>query len=106
MSRIASVHVVQRSDGIWQVERETEVIPLSVHDDRDDAIDAALVVAGREHLGVAVHQTRRRRARWMDRVAWALLDDAERAGEPVRRVRPGHPRRLAPHGPLLRRAAG
>ena len=73
MSIPAPIHLVQRTDGIWQVEREDAVIPVSVHDQRDEAIDAALTVARREHCGLAVHRRARPVARWVDVAAWALI---------------------------------
>ena len=73
MSTHAPIHLVQRTDGIWQVEREDEVVPVSVHGFRDEAIDAALIVARREHRGLAFHNWPRPPARWVDVAARALL---------------------------------
>ena len=66
MHPLASIHVVCRSDGIWQVEREDEIVPLSVHEQREAAIDDACKIAKREHRGVALHCHPRSPARWMD----------------------------------------
>jgi hypothetical protein len=79
------LHVVQRSDGIWQIEREDDVVPLSLHETRDAALDAALALARREHRSLALHRSARRPVRWFDRLARELLSrdlaaSARRAG--------------------------
>jgi hypothetical protein len=75
---LSPVHVVQRSDGVWQVEHEDEVVPVSLHESRDEALDAALQVARREHRALALHRHARPPVRWVDRVARAMLDRQER----------------------------
>jgi hypothetical protein len=80
-----SLHVVQRSDGIWQVEHEDELVPVSLHETRDAAIDAALARAIRERRPLALHRLVRRPVTWADRLARRLLSHALR----------GHARRHA-----------
>jgi hypothetical protein len=67
-----SLHVVQRSDGIWQVEHEDELVPLSLHETEEAALDAALALARRERRPLALHRTSRPPVRWEDRIARAL----------------------------------
>ena len=74
MAANPSLHVVQRADGVWQVEREDEIVPQSIHANREQALDAALTMARREHRPLRIHRLPRRAARWVDRVAWAVLD--------------------------------
>jgi hypothetical protein len=69
----APLHVVQRADGIWQIEREDGVVPLSLHETRDGALDAALARARRERTSLALHRTARRPVSWVDRLARAML---------------------------------
>jgi Uncharacterized protein conserved in bacteria (DUF2188) len=69
----ASLHVVQRSDGIWQIEHEDDLVPVSLHETQDAALDAALAMARREHRSLTLHRNARRPVSWADRVARALL---------------------------------
>jgi hypothetical protein len=69
----ASLHLVQRSDGIWQIEHEDDLVPVSLHETREAALDAALTLALREHRSLTLHTTARRPVSWVDRVTRALL---------------------------------
>jgi hypothetical protein len=71
---LTPLHVVQRSDGVWQIEHEDDVVPVSLHESRDEALDAAILVARREHRALAVHRHARPPVRWVDRIARAMLD--------------------------------
>jgi len=71
---LSPLHLVQRSDGVWQIEHEDSVVPVSLHPNREEALDAAIEVARREHRALTLHRHARPPVRWVDRVARAMLD--------------------------------
>ncbi len=73
MPRNSPIHVVCRSDGVWQVEREDGLVPLSLHARGKQAVDAAWDLAAREHRGLAIHRRRRPPRRPIDVATRALL---------------------------------
>lgn len=68
-----AVHVVCRVDGTWQVERESGLLPLSLHPDGGEAMGAACDVAAREHCGISIHRRPRHLARRADVAVRSLL---------------------------------
>lgn len=79
-----AVHVVCRVDGTWQVERESSLLPVSLHPDSGEAMGAACEVAAREHCELLVHRRPRRLARRIDVAVRSLL----RVDPDARELRP------------------
>ena len=73
MATSSPIHVVCRTDGVWQVERENGLAPLSLHADAEHAVGAACALARREHRGLAIHRRPRRPGRPIDAATWGLI---------------------------------